>query len=179
MSFRTCSWQFSTILFALIGGAVLTACCPYPPGDPRCLSQPTYAAPSPTPPSQSSNSAPTQWQNETGAGQYAQVIEGTTQVIAAGKDAKYYTQARLYRGLAEFKRNGDLKAARDDLAIAKEGRRALSAEEQLLLFRTQMAVLAKLGDTAGARTALNDALGIAPPAQQDAIRKEYDNALKP
>lgn len=119
-----------------------------------------------------------QWQAQIDAGKNAEVIQETTKVIQAGKEAPEYAQALLYRGVAEF-RLGDLKSARDDLTRAQDLSSRMSKAEQTLLFRTQMVVLAKLGDKMGAEQAFQKAIEIAPEDQKDAIRKEYENALKP
>lgn len=118
------------------------------------------------------------WADQIDAGKNTEVIEETTKVIQAGKEASQYAQALLYRGVAEFKLD-DLKSARDDLASAQDLSDQLSKDEQLLLFRTQMVALAKLGDKTGAEQAFQKAYAIAPADQQDAILREYENALKP
>ncbi|UCG11222.1 MAG: hypothetical protein JSU72_11760 [Deltaproteobacteria bacterium] len=116
------------------------------------------------------------WQSQIDAGKNAEVIQDTTTVIEAGKEAPDYAQALLYRGVAKS-RLGELKDARDDLASAQGLTGQMSKDEQALLFRTQMVVLAKLGDNDGANQAFKNALDVAPEEQMDAIRKEYD-ALK-
>lgn len=118
------------------------------------------------------------WAKQIDAGEYDKVIQGTTKVIQAGKQASEYAQALLYRGVAEFNL-GDLKSAQDDLANAQELSKGMSKDEQLRLFRTQMVVLARLGDIPAAELAFKEALTIAPPELQDAIRSEYEKALKP
>jgi tetratricopeptide (TPR) repeat protein len=116
------------------------------------------------------------WERQIDAGKNAEVIQDTTTVIKAGKVAPEYAQALLYRGVAKS-RLGELKDARDDLASAQSLTGQMSKDERTLLFRTQMVVLAKLGDNDGANQAFKNALDVAAEDQKDAIRKEYD-ALK-
>ena len=116
------------------------------------------------------------WQSQIDAGENAEVIQDTTTVIEAGEEAPDYAQALLYRGVAKS-RLGELKGARDDLASAQGLTGQMSEDEQTLLFRTQMVVLAELGDNDGANQAFENALDVAPEELKDAIRKEYD-ALK-
>jgi tetratricopeptide (TPR) repeat protein len=118
------------------------------------------------------------WANQIDAGNNAEVIQETTEVIQAGEEAPQYAQALLYRGVAEFNL-GDLESAQDDLASAQDLSDRMSKDEQLRLFRTQMMVLAKLGDKTGAEQAFQKALTLAPADQQDEIRSEYENALNP
>ena len=158
-------------LCILLSAPLFVACCyccrpgeqPGPqPGDGCCVTCPQAA----------------QWKAQIDAGKYAEVVQATTKVIQAGKDAPEYAQALLYRGVAEFKL-GDLKSARDDLTRGQDVSSRMTKDEQTLLFRTQMVVLAKLGDKKGAEQAFQKAIEIAPEDQKDAIRKEYENALKP
>ena len=118
------------------------------------------------------------WASQIEAGNNAEVIQETTEVIQVGEDAPEYAQALLYRGIAEFNL-GDLESARNDLASAQVLSDRMSEDEQLRLFRTHMVVLAKLGDKTGAEQAFQNALALAPADQQDAIRMEYENALNP
>jgi len=149
----------------------------------KCLVQPTAVA-SATPPavetsaSQSSGNAQT-WQAQVERGDYATLISETNQTIAAGRGAPGYSQAWLYRGVAEFKLGTDLKTARDDFARATELADQLSLNEQILLYRSQMVVLIKLGDKTTAEQAYQHVLKIAPAELQDALKQEYKNAFKP
>lgn len=118
------------------------------------------------------------WGDQIDAGNYAEVIQETTEVIQAGEETPKYAQALLYRGVAGFKL-GDLESAHNDLLSAQDLSERMIKDEQLLLFRTQMVVLVKLGDKTEAEQAFQKALTLAPADQQDAIRREYENALSP
>ena len=122
--------------------------------------------------------APVDWANQIDVGENAAVIEETTEIILAGEEQPLYAQALLYRGVAEFNLD-NLESASDDLASAQVLSDRLSNDEQLQLFRTQMVVLAKLGDQNGAEQAFQNALAIAPADQQDEIRSEYENTFNP
>jgi tetratricopeptide (TPR) repeat protein len=169
----------------LFGALILVACgrCCYnidgtcPSGCSYCQVCPPVT-PMPSPPVVTPDLAIPDWANQLEAGKNAEVVKETTEVIQAGKDTPQYTQALLYRGMAEFNL-GDLESARNDLASAQELSGQMSNDEQFRLFRTQMVVLVKLGDQTGAEQAFQKALAIAPADQQDALRKEYENALQP
>ena len=150
---------------------LVSCCCCYVNGIcPENCSCCKECVPVPTPP------APSEWATKIESGNNAEVIEETTEIIQAGENEPLYGQALLYRGIAEFNL-GNLESAREDLARAQELTDRLLTEEQLDLFRTQMVVLAKLGDRDGAEQAYQNALAIAPADQQDEIRGEYETLI--
>jgi tetratricopeptide (TPR) repeat protein len=165
-----CGVLFSTLF--------LVACCCCYKSDGTCPSECSCCQVCPPPRLPTPTRVAPQWASQIDAGKNAEVVLEASKVIQAGREAPQYAQALLYRGMAEFKL-GDLKSARDDLVRAQDLSDRLSKDEQLRLFRSQMMVLAKLGDKAGAEQSFQKALAIAPADQQDAIRREYENALKP
>ena len=140
---------------------VLSACCP-----PDCPPGPTNLA--------------AQWDQQYEEQKYDTVIEQTSQVIEKGESADYYAEARLYRGLAQLRLGQALEAARTDLDIAEQSVDQLTSvdktREQVLLYRGQMVVRARLGDIEAAQKYRDRAIEIAPE-QKDDILKEFENAV--
>lgn len=158
------------IVFLLLAGLVVTVNCGEGPGG-------TTVVPVTPPPAPS----PVVWQMDLDQGQYDRVIEGTSQVIAEGEGAEYYAEARLYRGLAELARGGDLRAVEADLDTAEKLIHELTTvdktQEQALLLRGQMTIRARLGDIGAAENYRDQAIELAPD-QREAILEEFERATQ-
>ncbi len=129
---------------------------------------PAYSVPPPA----ATDSDIANWQKGLKAGDYASVIEQTTQFLGEhSTDA----EANLYLGLAELA-NGDPNGAQGDLSRAEIWERfpdQRSVEDRVLLYRGLMVSHAQLGHIDGAYNYLQLATGLAPD-HDDIIRREYD-----
>ncbi len=170
------------IILALLGGLASINCDPGPvaPEGPTTVAQAPTEEPTPAGGAQSSGE-PAAYQKSLDQGDYKLIVDQTSRVIAAGEGTKFYAEARLYRGLARLRLGDDPKAARDDLDAAEKSIDQLTSvdktQEQLLLFRGQMVVRAKLGDKLAAEQYRVQAIKLAPD-QQNAIQSEFENAFK-
>ena len=170
------------VILALLGGLASINCDPGP-GGPN--GGPTNVAKSTEVPASTngaqSSGEPAAYQKSLDQKEYKLIIEQTSRVIAAGENTQFYAEARLYRGLARLGLGEDPKAVRDDLDIAEKFIDQLTnvdkTQEQLLLFRGQMVVRAKLGDRPAAEQYRDQAIKLAPD-QQKAIQGQFENAFK-
>ena len=153
----------SIVLFSLfiIINLSLSACCP-----PNCP---------PAPP----NLTPNNWDPWLEEGSYDQIMQETSQVILEGESAQYYAEARLYRGMAILRSNGNIEEAKADLDIAESRIDELNTvdgiKEQVLLFRGQMIINVKFGNFEAADSYRDRAIEMAPELE-DVILQEYEEA---
>lgn len=107
---------------------------------------------------------------------YDQIIQGTTEVINAGEEAEYYTEARLYRGLAELARGSDPQVAQADLDIAERFKDQLvtvdPTQEQALLSRSLMIIHTLQGQIEEAERYKAQAIELTP-GQRSIIEVEF------
>src|SRR5262249_17897531 len=103
--------------------------------------------------------------------------QNTSQVIRTGEGAGFYAEARLYRGVAELKRDKNLDEAQADLTIAEKHSDQLTTvdktQEHVLLYRAQMVIRTKRNDTDAAQAYMNKAIAL-DPKQTQAIKAEFE-----
>ena len=150
-------------IILLIAVGLLAACCP-----PNCPPEPSFLI------------EPSQWQNGIAHGQFDEVIQGASSVIDQGSSAKYYAEARLYRGLALLHLGKDFQAAQADFEAANGLVDQLNTidqkQEQLTLLTSQMIVNVRLGNQLAAETFRRKAIDFAPD-QADTINEQFKSMV--
>jgi tetratricopeptide (TPR) repeat protein len=191
-------WLHRAIVFVTFCGLIATACCP-----PYCDGIPVTETPQPgtsvgeasatetstseepeaviPEPEEASGMTPRAWHSMFDQSAYEEIIAQTSVVIETAAISRFYAEARLYRGLAEVYRNGDLDSARNDLAIAEELMDQLTSvdpkTEKTLLFLGKMVLNAKLGADEVAKQYREKAIELAPD-QRELIEEEFMRAIE-